>query len=143
MSEALELVDRMVRAIEAGDLDGVRACYSPSITVWANFDQRARDIESSSRVLRWLVDQTSQRRYEIRRRIEIEGGVLQQHVLHGTVAATGKDYAMPACLVIRIDDGLITHIDDIGFCHAANEAAFACLDAGAAENRRCHRPYPR
>ena len=27
---------------------------------------------------------------------------------------------------------LITHIDDIGFSHAANEASFACLDMGAA-----------
>ncbi|MFT7686081.1 MAG: putative glycoside hydrolase/deacetylase ChbG (UPF0249 family) [Candidatus Azotimanducaceae bacterium] len=27
---------------------------------------------------------------------------------------------------------LITHIDDIGFSHASNEASFACLDVGAA-----------
>jgi hypothetical protein len=30
------------------------------------------------------------------------------------------------------DKVLITHIDDIGFCHGSNVAAFACLDAGAA-----------
>lgn len=30
------------------------------------------------------------------------------------------------------DKVLITHIDDIGFCHAANLAAFECLDFGAA-----------
>lgn len=110
--DALELVDRMVRAIEAGDLDGVRACYAPDITVWANFDQRERDLESSMRVLAWLVEQTSARRYEVLRRTEIEGGVLQQHVLHGTVAATGKDYAMPACLIIRIDGDHITRVDE-------------------------------
>jgi ketosteroid isomerase-like protein len=111
-SDALDLVDRLVRAIEAADLDGVRACYSPDVTVWANFDQRNRDLESSMRVLSWLVDNTTSRRYEILRRIEIEGGVLQQHVLHGTAAATGKDYAMPACLVITIDGDHITHVDE-------------------------------
>ena len=30
------------------------------------------------------------------------------------------------------DKVLITHIDDIGFAHAANVAAFECLDVGAA-----------
>ncbi|MFT5012988.1 MAG: putative glycoside hydrolase/deacetylase ChbG (UPF0249 family) [Dinoroseobacter sp.] len=30
------------------------------------------------------------------------------------------------------DRVLITHIDDIGFSHAANEGSFACLDVGAA-----------
>jgi ketosteroid isomerase-like protein len=112
MSDSLALVDRLIRAIEAGDLEGVRGCYSPAVTVWANFDQRNRDLESSMRVLTWLVDNTATRRYEVLRRIGIEGGVLQQHVLHGTVAATGKEYAMPACLVIRIDDDLITHVDE-------------------------------
>jgi len=112
MTASLELVDRLIRAIEAGDLDGVRACYSPDVTVWANFDQRDRDLGSSMRVLSWLVDNTTTRRYEVQRRIEIEGGVLQQHVLHGTASATGKDYAMPACLVIRIEGDHITHVDE-------------------------------
>lgn len=112
MSDALDLVDRLITAIEAGDLEGVRACYTPTTTVWANFDQRDRDLESSMRVLSWLVENTTSRRYEILRRIEIEGGVLQQHVLHGVAAATGKDYAMPACLVIRIEDGRIAHVDE-------------------------------
>jgi ketosteroid isomerase-like protein len=112
MAVGLDLVDRLIRAIEAGDLDGVRACYSPDVTVRANFDQRDRDLESSMRVLSWLVENTSSRRYEVLRRIEIEGGVLQQHVLHGTVASTGKDYAMPACLVITIAGAAITHVDE-------------------------------
>ena len=30
------------------------------------------------------------------------------------------------------DRVLITHIDDMGFCHAANVAAVACLKSGAA-----------
>ena len=30
------------------------------------------------------------------------------------------------------DKVLITHVDDIGFCHAANMASFECLDSGAA-----------
>lgn len=112
MTKPIELVKTMIAAIEAGDVAGVRSCYSPDITVWANFDSRARDIESSLRVLEWLIGQTSARRYEIQRRVEIDGGVLQQHVLHGTVTATGKSFAMPACLILRIDGEHIAHIDE-------------------------------
>lgn len=112
MTKPIELVQTMIAAIEAGDVGGVRSCYSPDITVWANFDSRARDIESSLRVLEWLIGQTSARRYEIQRRVEIDGGVLQQHVLHGTVTATGKSFAMPACLILSIDGEHIAHIDE-------------------------------
>ena len=112
MSTAIDVVEQMIRAIEAGDLDGVRLCYSPDIVVWANFDGRARDLDGALRVLAWMLGNTSERRYEIRRRIEIEGGVLQQHVLHGTAASTGRKFSMPACLVVSVRGGRINHIDE-------------------------------
>ena len=59
-----------------------------------------------------MISSTSDRRYEVIRRIDIDGGVLQQHVLHGTAAATGKTFAMPACLVITVAATAITHIDE-------------------------------
>ena len=94
------------------DIEGVKACYAPEIVVWANFDGKARELDSSLRLLDWMISATSNRRYEIQRRIDIDGGVLQQHVLHGTVAATGKTFAMPACLVITVRGDRITHIDE-------------------------------
>ncbi|MBK5289916.1 MAG: nuclear transport factor 2 family protein [Acidimicrobiia bacterium] len=124
MSAPIDLVSRMISAIEAGDLDGVRACYSPDIVVWANFDGKDRDLEASLRLLGWLLTSTSERRYEVRRREEIDGGVLQQHVLHGTVAATGKSFAMPACLVVTIDGDRISRIDEY-LDRAAMTPAFA------------------
>jgi ketosteroid isomerase-like protein len=124
MSEPLDLTARMVAAIETGDVDALAACYSPDVTVWANFDDRARDLDSALRVVGWLIGQTSERRYEIVRRIEIDGGVLQQHVLHGVAAATGRAFSMPACLVVRVDGGLITRIDEY-LDPAAMQPAFA------------------
>lgn len=112
MSAALDLVARMISAIEAGDVDGVQACYSPEITVWANFDGKARDLDGSLKLLSTLVRSTSERRYEIGRREEIVGGVLQQHVLHGTVTKTGKSFALPACLVITVDGDRISRVDE-------------------------------
>jgi ketosteroid isomerase-like protein len=109
----LDLVTRLISAIEAGDFAGVRAVYAPDVIVWAGFDNRERSVDSSLGVLEWLVGATTDRRYEIVRRIEIEGGVLQQHVLHCT-AHSGATFSMPACLIIQIDAdrGLITRIDE-------------------------------
>ena len=112
MSEALETVERLITAIETGDIEGVKSCYAPEVVVWANFDNTAKDLDASLRVLSWVISATSDRRYEVLRRIDIEGGVLQQHVLHGTVAETGKTFSMPACLVITVRGDRITHIDE-------------------------------
>ena len=109
----LDLVARLIAAIEAGDFAAVRSVYAPDVIVWAGFDSRERSVDSSLGVLEWLVGATTDRRYEIVRRIEIEGGVLQQHVLHGT-AHSGATFSMPACLIIQVDGdrGLITRIDE-------------------------------
>jgi ketosteroid isomerase-like protein len=61
MSDALDLVDRLITSIEAGDIDGVAACYSPDVTVWANFDGEAKDLDASLRGLAWLVGVTTAR----------------------------------------------------------------------------------
>lgn len=110
-SDPLDLVDRLIGAIETGDLADVRSLYGPGAVIWTCFDDHERDVDSSLRVLEWLVGATTERRYEVTRRIEIDGGVLQQHVLHATTPA-GRTFSMPACLVIQVDDGHITRIDE-------------------------------
>lgn len=107
----LDVAARLCTAIEAGDLDGVRSVYSPDVVVWAGFDNRERDVESSLGVLEWLLSVTTSRRYEVVRRIEIDGGVLQQHVLHATTR-NGSSFSMPACLVLQISGDRITRVDE-------------------------------
>jgi hypothetical protein len=107
----LEVVDRLIRGIETGDLDLARSVYGPEAVVWTCFDERERDVDGSMKVLEWLVGATTERRYEISRRSEIGGGVLQQHVLHATTP-TGRTFSMAACLVIAVDNGYVTRIDE-------------------------------
>jgi len=106
-----ELADGRSAALDAArDADtGVTAV--PVLGNATPFDDRERDVDSSLGVLEWLLSVSTERRYEIVRRIEIEGGVLQQHVLHATTRA-GKTFSMPACLVIRVERGLITRVDE-------------------------------
>ncbi len=60
-----------------------------------------------------MLSNTTERHYDIRRRIAIEGGVLQQHVLRGTSTHRDRAFSMPACLVIMVgDDGKIARVDE-------------------------------
>ncbi len=109
--DPLDLVARLIAAIEAGELGVVRSLYSPEAVVWTCFDDRERDVDGSMRVLEWLVGSTTERRYDVTRRIAIDGGVLQQHVLHATTHA-GKTFSMPACLVVHVDGDHVARVDE-------------------------------
>ncbi len=109
--ETLALAERLFTAIEAGDLDVVDRCYRDDVTTWANFDGREADKARSLRVLAWLCSKLADRRYEVTRREIIEGGFLQEHVLHGT-APDGTAVAMPACIVATVSDGLIVRLHE-------------------------------
>jgi ketosteroid isomerase-like protein len=111
--DPLETVDRLITAIETGAIDDYRALYSPDAVIWTCFDDRERNVDSSVGVIEWMLENTTERHYEIRRRIAIEGGVLQQHVLCGTSKHRDRQFAMPACLVIMVDDaGKVTRVDE-------------------------------
>ncbi|HVN50954.1 MAG TPA: nuclear transport factor 2 family protein [Acidimicrobiales bacterium] len=109
--DVLQLADRLFTAIEAGDLAAVDACYTEDVVVWGNYDGRERDKAASMRLLGWLCDRLTGRRYEVRRRIVIPGGFLQEHVLCG-LAPDGTAVAMPACIVAEVADGRITRMNE-------------------------------
>jgi ketosteroid isomerase-like protein len=109
--DVLHVADQLFRAIEVGDLAAVDALYDEGIRVWSNHDDRERDKPSSLRVLEWLCGRMSDRRYEVRRRVVIEGGFLQEHVLHGR-APDGTAVAMPACIVAQVGPERITSMHE-------------------------------
>jgi ketosteroid isomerase-like protein len=112
-ADPLDVVDRLITAIQNGAVDEYRSLYSPDAVIWTCFDDRERNVDSSVGVIEWMLDNTTERHYDIRRRIAIEGGVLQQHVLRGTSKHRDREFSMPACLVIMVgDDGKITRVEE-------------------------------
>ena len=109
-NEITTLADRLFGAIEAGDVDAVRACYAPDIGVWHNFDEKTQSLEENLATLSWMVGRLGDRRYEISRRDVFADGLWQLHVLRGTVTATGAPFAMPAAMLLTMADGRITRI---------------------------------
>jgi ketosteroid isomerase-like protein len=117
--DILDLADRFLTGVQAGDQDGVRACYAPDAIIWHNFDGVEQTVDQNMRSLRWFARTLRDRRYRILRRAAIKDGFVQQHVLEATLP-DGTAWAMPACVVATVRDGLIVRLDEyLDSAHAA------------------------
>ena len=106
-----DVADRLFAAIEAGDLEAVRALYAPGAVVWHNTDGAEQTAEENLTVLRWVIDHLADRRYEEVRRSPTASGFVQQHVLRCT-RADGERVEVPACLVVTVAGGRITRLEE-------------------------------
>jgi len=97
-------------AIEEGDLDAVKACYAAEAVVWHNYDLVEQPVQDNLLTLAFVVGALADRRYEDVRRIILDDGFVQQHVLRGD--APGGRLEMPAMMRVRVADGCITRIDE-------------------------------
>ena len=105
------LADRMFAAIEAGDVDTVRSIYADDVTVWHNFDDADQNREQNLRTLGWMHAHVTGLRYTDVRRIVLEHGFVQQHVLKAT-ARNGVEMSIPAILHIYCTGGHITRVEE-------------------------------
>jgi ketosteroid isomerase-like protein len=109
--DALQVAEALFRAVEAGDVDAVRNLYHPDVRVWHNSDDHGQTRDENLRTLAWLVDHVADRRYEVLRRVPIDGGFLQQHVLHGRLP-DGSALRLHAAFVGLVQDGRIVRIEE-------------------------------
>ncbi|MEP6659095.1 MAG: nuclear transport factor 2 family protein [Acidimicrobiales bacterium] len=105
------LASAFFEAVEAGDLDKIRSIYAPDVVVWHNYDKRAQTLEENLRVLKWMVANVSDRRYEDIRRLVVDDGFVQQHVLTG-IAPSGARLDVPAMMRVWVSEGCVTRIDE-------------------------------
>ena len=109
--EILAFAKRFVDAIQAGDVATVRACYAPDAKLWHNTDGIEQTVDQNMKVLDWFIRTLPDRNYRVTRREALSDGFLQQHVLEATLP-DGTRWAMDACVVIKIENGLITRLDE-------------------------------
>jgi ketosteroid isomerase-like protein len=108
---ALEVADRLFRAIEAGRVDVVAELYAADAVIWHNHDGVEQTRDENLRTLRWLVDNLAGVRYTDVRRSATATGFVQQHVL-GVTNRAGADVQIPACIVATVEDGRITRLEE-------------------------------
>ncbi len=116
----MDPIERLARdfitATGAGDLEAVAAMYAPDAVIWINATGTEMAAADGVAVLASLHRRAAAVRYEVLEVIPTARGYVQRHVLHVTVPARdghpAQDLAVPACLVVRVQDGLITRLDE-------------------------------
>lgn len=109
--DILMLAERFFAAIEAGDIDVVRAIYAPDARVWHNHDGVTQPVEENLATLGAFIAASRGRRYAVSLRRSFDGGFVQQHVLTA-VSHTGQEFVLPACIVCEVSGGRITRLDE-------------------------------
>ncbi|MGI5158989.1 nuclear transport factor 2 family protein [Microbispora sp. CA-102843] len=104
------LADRFFEAVSRGDLAELDALYSQDAVVWHNYDDVAQTRDESMRLLAWLARKAGPLRYVEVRRILLEDGFVQQHVVE--LGGQCEGLRMPAMLRVRCDDGLVYRIEE-------------------------------
>ena len=102
---------RFFAALEAGDIDTVRAIYAPDALIWHNDDLVEQPVDENLKVLQGLHRAVSGLHYDIVRRVPAADGVLQQHVLRGSLP-DGTEVELHAAMYLRVKDGHITRIEE-------------------------------
>jgi ketosteroid isomerase-like protein len=110
-AETLAFAEKFVGAIQSGDVATVRACYAPDAKLWHNTDRVEQTVDQNMAVLDWFIKTLPDRNYRVVRRVALADGFLQQHVLEATLP-DGTAWSMDACCVIKIENGLITRLDE-------------------------------
>ena len=107
----LDFAERFVGAIQSGDTETVRACYAPDAKLWHNNDGIEQTVDQNMKVLDWFIRTLPDRNYRVIRREALPDGFMQQHVLEATLP-DGTKWAMDACVVVRVENGVITRLDE-------------------------------
>ena len=123
-SDYLALAERFLGAIESGDTDTVRACYAPDAKIWHNNDGIEQTVDQNMKSLGWFIRNLPDRHYRLVRREALPDGFLQQHVLEATLP-DGVRWALDACVIVRVKDGLIVRLDE--YLDSGQTAALASV----------------
>lgn len=129
-SNALETAARLFAAIESKNVDAVADIYADDIEVWHNFSNRCQDKATNLETLAGLCASVERITYNVEERLLLpDGRVLQRHVLRA-VPADADSVSIPACILIRVQNGRICRIDEY-------------LDTGQANRLRAATGRPR
>lgn len=109
--DPMAVADRFIAALNVCDEEAVRGIYSPDIRIWHNFDQKLQSIDDNMKSMHYVHSRLKKLNYDIKSRIPIPGGFVQQHVLRGELPS-GEAFGMPACAICLVENGRITSIEE-------------------------------
>lgn len=110
-TEMLGFARRFFEAVSRGDLDAVRATYTPDAVIWHAHDGQQQNVDQNLAVLGWIKGNVREFRYEDVRCQATATGFVEQHTTCG-LSPSGKEFRIPACIVVQVKDGRIARLEE-------------------------------
>jgi ketosteroid isomerase-like protein len=105
-----DIADGVVAAITAGDSAALGELYADDVVIWHNTDGIEMTKEQNLASLDALAAMTTARSFSNIRRYDIEGGFVQQHLMHLDWGSGSGE--LPGCLIVKVEDGKIIRADE-------------------------------
>ena len=109
--EILAVAERFITAWNVADADALREVYSEDARIWHNTSGQFQSVEDNIKSMLWIHRKLGNVNFDVQRREVIPGGFLQQQFLRG-ILISGEKFAMPACLICKVDNGRITSLEE-------------------------------
>ncbi|MBL0768594.1 nuclear transport factor 2 family protein [Sphingopyxis sp. XHP0097] len=120
------MATRFFDAIEAGDIDAMRSCFTPDAEIWHNTDEAIVTRDQTATTLTGMVARIKDRKYAERRLTVYPGGFVQQHELKGVRVHDDVPVRLPCAIICRVEAGKITRLDEyFDSAHVAEFRKFA------------------
>lgn len=113
-----ELVDRLLDAFGRYDAEALAPLLAPGMRRWVNITEQEQDGAATIAHLELEAQHIADAHFEVRQQVATDEGFVLQIVVEGTTKG-GVAFRVPACLVVAVDDGLITRIDEYADIAAA------------------------
>lgn len=106
------VVDRMLDAIERGDMEQLRACFATGAESWHNSDEATQTVDETVGLISYLCTVSTSRSYQDRRVTTAGSQAFLQHTLTA-VLKSGNQLRMPAMMRIVVNaDGLVERLEE-------------------------------
>ena len=124
-----DIAEAVGRSVATRDLGIARSLFAPGATVWSAMGDATMTVQDSLRRLQAVLDVTSELSYKDVRVTPTEQGYLDQHYVHA-VMKSGQQIRFPAIMVVTINDGLITRLEEYIEANSAAPIFEALFSAG-------------
>jgi uncharacterized protein len=112
MRSWLDIAEQFTAAFNALDADGFGALYADDIVVWHNVDMQTQTKAENLTSVSAILCNASAASYESIVRTRTDAGFVQQHVVNLQLKDGRRIPPIAACLVFRIENGLISRLDE-------------------------------
>ena len=105
-------ITRMFAAIENGDMDTFKSCYTPDAVIWHNHDGVEQNIDECAAGLAFLCSATTNLAYQDQRIVRHGNLYFVEHILTAQIKS-GGEFRLAAMMRLETnDDGQITRLNE-------------------------------